>query len=100
MAKTNTPDLSHADEQEHISTADARNRFSEIINRAAFGKERIVLTRRGKDLVGVVPLEDVELLEWLEDRLDIKLADAVKKKIDAGEPTLPLDEVARAWGIG
>ncbi|MCH7575929.1 MAG: type II toxin-antitoxin system Phd/YefM family antitoxin [Candidatus Marinimicrobia bacterium] len=86
--------------KEHISTVEARNRFSEVINRAAFGKERIILTRRGKDLVAVVPMEDVELLESLADQLDIKLADAVKKNIEAGEPTLPLDEVAKAWGIG
>ncbi len=86
--------------KEHISTVEARNRFSEVINRAAFGKQRIILTRRGKDLVAVVPLEDVELLESLADQLDIKLADAVKKNIEAGEPTIPLDEVAKAWGIG
>jgi len=86
--------------KEHIPTVEARNRFSEVINRAAFGKERIVLTRRGKDLVAVVPMEDVELLESLADQLDIKLADAVKKNIEAGEPTMPLDEVAKAWGIG
>jgi prevent-host-death family protein len=86
--------------EKHISTVEARNRFSEVINRAAFGKERIVLTRRGKDLVAVVPMEDVELLERLADQLDIKLADAVKKIIEAGEPTIPLDEVAKAWRIG
>lgn len=86
-------------EQERISTAEARNRFSEVINRAAYGKERIVLTRRGKDLVGVVPMEDVDLLERLEEQLDIKLADAAKQTIEGGEPTLPLEEVAKAWGI-
>jgi len=68
--------------EDHISTAEARNHFSEVINRAAYGKERIVLTRRGKDIVGVVPVEDVELLQRLEDQIDIKLADAIKKEIE------------------
>ena len=99
MDKTAHPALSKGEGREHISTADARNRFSEVINRAAYGKERVILSRRGKDIVGVVPLEDVELLERLEDQLDIKLADAVKKEIEAGEPTLPLEEVAKAWGV-
>jgi len=57
-----------------VSTAEARNQFSEIINRAAYGKERVLLTRRGKAIVAMVPVEDVELLEALEDRLDIEEA--------------------------
>jgi prevent-host-death family protein len=54
-----------------ITTVNAREQFAEIVNRAAFGKERIVLTRRGKPVAAVVPLEDVELLAELEDRVDV-----------------------------
>ncbi len=85
--------------KEHITTSQARNHFSEVVNRAAYGKERIRLTRRGKEIVGIVPVEDVELLERLEDELDIKLADKAEKRIEAGEPTIPLEEVARVWGV-
>lgn len=59
-----------------ISTAEARNDFAEVINRTAFGKERFVLTRRGKDLVAIVPIEDLQLLEELEDQLDVAAAKA------------------------
>ena len=59
-----------------VSTVDARSQFSEIINRAAFGKERMILTRRGKEIVAVVPIEDVKLLEALEDRIDLEEARA------------------------
>ena len=59
-----------------VSTVDARKQISEIINRAAFGKERMILTRRGKELVAVVPIEDVKLLEALEDRMDLEEARA------------------------
>ena len=96
MVKTTKATVRHIDGQEHISTAKARNRFSEIINRAAFGKERIILTRRGKDLVGVVPLEDIELLEQLADQIDNKLADVEKKKTAKGEPAVPLARVTKA----
>ncbi len=41
-----------------ISTKEARNQFSTVINQAAFGKERIVLTRRGKAIAAIVPIED------------------------------------------
>jgi len=64
-----------------VSTAEARNEFSEILNRASFGKERIVLTRRGKDLAAVVPMEDLELLERLEDRIDLEDARAALMEV-------------------
>lgn len=57
-----------------LSTVEARNQFSDLVNRSAYGKERVVLTRRGKALVAVVPIEDVEILEKLEDELDIAAA--------------------------
>jgi prevent-host-death family protein len=59
-----------------VSTVDARSQLSEIINRAAFGKERLILTRRGKEIVAVVPIEDVKLLEALEDKIDLEEARA------------------------
>ena len=55
-----------------LSTAEARDRFSDLINRAAYGKERVVLTRRGKEIVAVVPLEDLRFLEDLEDVVDLE----------------------------
>lgn len=66
----------------NISTAEARNEFADVINRASFGKERFVLTRRGKKLVAIVPVEDLELLEELEDRMDIEAARAALAESD------------------
>lgn len=68
----------------NIPTVKAREQFAEIVNRAAYGKERITLTRRGKSIAAVVPIEDVELLEELENRLDLEdvrvaLAEAEEK---------------------
>jgi prevent-host-death family protein len=57
-----------------VNTVNARAQFSEIINRAAFAKERVTLTRRGKEIVAVVPIEDVKLLEALEDKIDLEEA--------------------------
>ena len=67
-----------------VNTVNARAQFSEIINRAAFGKERVTLTRRGKEIVAVVPIEDMKLLEALEGKIDLEEArealSEVKKK--------------------
>jgi len=43
-----------------MSTVEARENFSEMINKAAYGNQRVVLTRRGKPLVAVVSLQDLE----------------------------------------
>jgi len=58
----------------HLPASKAREGFSDTINRVAFGKERVVLRRRGKEVAALVPMDDLRLLEDLEDRID--LADA------------------------
>jgi prevent-host-death family protein len=63
-----------------LTTIQARAHLSEIINRAALGKESLFLTRRGQRIVAVVPIEDIALLETLEDRIDIRAARAALAK--------------------
>lgn len=66
---------------EFLTTTEARDQFSEAINRAAYGKERVILTRRGKLLVAVIPIEDVRLLEAIEDQRDLELAKQAREEI-------------------
>ncbi len=81
-----------------LSTVEARENFSDLLNRSAYGKERVVLTRRGKGVVAVVPIEDLNLLEALEDRLDLEdiekaLADPENKK------AIPWEKVKKDLGL-
>ena len=62
-----------------ISIAQVREHLADILNQAIFDKERIVLTRHKKPVGAIVPMEDFELLEALEDRLDLEEALAVLK---------------------
>jgi len=57
--------------RQKISAARAREEFSDLVSRAAFAKERHVVTRRGRAVAAMVPIEDLELLEELEDRVDV-----------------------------
>ena len=50
-----------------IGVADIRANLADVINRVAYGGERIVLQRRGKQVLAVVSMEDLELLNALED---------------------------------
>jgi prevent-host-death family protein len=57
-----------------LSASAARQNFSDILNRAAYGRERVLIHRGKKAVAAVVPIEDLDLLERLEDEFDVKAA--------------------------
>ena len=63
-----------------MNTSEVRHDFADVINRAAYRGERIVLHRRGKDVAAIISLADLELLERLEDENDLKAAKAALKE--------------------
>jgi len=65
-----------------ITTAEARKHMAELLNRAAYGKERFVITRHGKGLVAIVPLEEVTLLDKLRALLSKKDFEAAIAEMD------------------
>ena len=79
-----------------ITTADARKKFSNIINRVAFGDESFVLTRRGEPLAALVSMWELKLLQELEDQIDIE--DSWKAKNEPGEP-IPWEELKKELEI-
>ena len=81
-----------------ISTVKAREQLSTVINRAAFGKERVVLTRRGKEVAAVVPIEDVKLLEELEDRIDLEEARAALAEAKS-KGAIPWEKIKADLGL-
>jgi prevent-host-death family protein len=56
-----------------ISVSDAREQLADLVNRAAYRRERITLGRRGKKIAAIVSAEDLDLLEALEDAADLRL---------------------------
>ena len=52
-----------------ISVSEMKDTLSEILNRAAYGHERIVIASRGRPKAAVISIEDLNLLEELEDAL-------------------------------
>ena len=52
----------------------ARQQFTDTLNRVAYGHDRIVLRRRGKNVAAVVPMDDLELIKRCEED------EAAKKK--------------------
>ena len=79
-----------------ISTANARKNFADIVNKVAYGKESIVLTRRGQDVAALVSIDELELLQQIEDYIDIE--DAKKALQEPGE-NISADEVWKQLGL-
>jgi antitoxin (DNA-binding transcriptional repressor) of toxin-antitoxin stability system len=78
-----------------ISTSVARQRFSEILSKAEFAGERTILHRRKKPVAAVVPIQDLELIERMEDLVDIE--DARKALKEKGR--IPLSQIKRDLGM-
>ena len=74
--------------------SEAREHLADLGNRVALRGERVVVGRRGKNLFALVPMEDVELLERLEDKLDL---DAIRAAKDL--PSKPWSQVKKALGL-
>lgn len=49
-----------------ITLTELKQNLGEIVNRAAYGKERIVLSARGKAKAALISLDDLRRLEALE----------------------------------
>jgi len=84
-----------------LNVSKAREEFPEVVNRAAYGNERTIVSRRGKDLAAVIPIADLRLLERLEreemDRIDIADAHAAIKEAEE-KGTISLRDLMRELG--
>jgi prevent-host-death family protein len=71
------------------SISELKSALSEFLNRAAYGRERIIVSSRGKPKAAVISIDDLRRLEELEDAL---AAHEALEAYEAGETT-PWDEV-------
>jgi prevent-host-death family protein len=72
-----------------VSITEVKASFSEFLNRAAYGRERIVILSRGKPKAAVIGIEDLHRLEELEDTIAVYEAMVEHRR---GE-TISLDEL-------
>ncbi len=48
---------------ERVSTSKAREVFADLVNRVAYGGERIVIHRHGKDIAAIIPIDQLEQID-------------------------------------
>ena len=93
-ASANPPSVAAADLENANGLADAADR-------AVRGKQRVILTRDGKPVAAVVPIEDLEMLETLEDQQDSRAAAEALARWEAeGRPMgASLQDLAKRWDV-
>lgn len=74
-----------------LTASAARQHFPDVLNRAAYRGERVIVHRGKKAVAAVVPIEDVDLLEKLEDEIDI----AAAREALRNPKTIPWESVKR-----
>ncbi|MFF2042107.1 type II toxin-antitoxin system Phd/YefM family antitoxin [Kitasatospora sp. NPDC058170] len=74
---------------ESVSIREARERFADVVDRAE-RDEPTVITRRGREVAAVVPIELLREYRQWEERELVRL---IEERRD--EPTYSLDEVMR-----
>jgi prevent-host-death family protein len=74
----------------------ARDEFAETLNRVAYRGERVVLRRHGKDVAAIVPVEDLQLLEDIEDRMDLE---AARKALKEPGSSIPWKKIKAKLGL-
>ncbi len=81
-----------------LESSVARDNFSDTLNRVSYKKERVVIRRHGRDVAALVPIEDLQFLEEIEDRLDLEEALAALKEAE-GEELIPWEKVKKDLGL-
>lgn len=67
-----------------------RNRIGDLLARVRYRKERVIIEHRGKPVAALIPLEDLELLERLEEEWETRLLRAAKR---SSEKLVPFEEL-------
>ena len=86
-----------------VTSEEVRLNLGELINRVLYRNERVRVTRRGKPVMAMVPLEDLEFMEKvldaLEDEIDLPV---IKERLQSFEQTgegIPWKQVKAERGL-
>lgn len=81
-----------------VPFSEARAHLTDIVNEVAYGGERIILTRKGKQLVAIIPLEDLRALEAIENKIDLEDAKKALRDIEK-HGTVSWEDAKRELGL-
>ena len=53
-----------------VAMKDARGELADLLNKVAYAHERVAITRHRKNVAYLVSEEDMELIRFIEDKID------------------------------
>ncbi|GHD31318.1 type II toxin-antitoxin system Phd/YefM family antitoxin [Nocardiopsis kunsanensis] len=98
----NAEQIEHPDQERELSVTQARDHFSERVNRAHYGGEVTYVTRgrRHQRAAAIVPADLVDHYEELLDERDARVAAERLADIESGRSeTVPFDKVLEEAGL-
>lgn len=81
---------------EDLSLSEARGDLAQLVERVHHRLERFFITKYGRRVAALVPVEDLELLERLEDHLDL---DAAREAKTEGGPRIDYAKLRKELGL-
>lgn len=75
-------------EQTIFPASEARANFTEVISRVRYGRERLVITNKGKPAAALVTMEDLAILQLLDD---VDIQEILNERFKTLETTESID---------
>lgn len=92
-----------SDEHINVTSEELRLGLGELINRVKYGNERVRVTRRGKPVMALVSVEDLELLEKvldaIEDEIDLPVVRKRLKRYQETGEGIPWEQIKAEHGL-
>lgn len=71
-----------------ISLVNLRKSLGDIVNRVSFAQERTTISKNGKTVAALIPVEDLDLLEKLEAQADLMALRQAREEDDGARISL------------
>jgi prevent-host-death family protein len=83
---------------EGVPIAEVRRNLADLMGRVAYGKESVVVTRHGKGMAALVPVEDLALLNRVRAYVQRRQAEDALRELDTGQ-TVAWSELKGELGL-
>lgn len=81
-----------------VGVTKLRSEIADILSRVQYKGEQIIVERNGKPAAALIPIEELEFFERLEDRLDDLAADEAMREAE-GKPLIPWEKIKADLGL-
>jgi len=86
-----------------LTSEEVRLNLGELINRVRYRNERLRVTRRGKPVMALVPIEDLEFMEKvldaLEDEIDLPVIRQRLREFEETGEGIPWERIKAERGL-